>query len=110
MEIDYPGNAVYFEKGPESDFHDMDMVGLTLRPELDGNYSILGIAEKNGSPAVEGIRTGDILVKVDDLPVKNATMGTVIDALRGKPGDTHHLILERDGKEVEVVGTVKRFL
>ena len=37
-------------------------------------------------------------------------MGTVIDALRGKPGDTHHLILEHDGKQFEIVGTVKRFL
>ena len=110
VEIDYPGSAVYFKKGPESDFHDMDMVGLTLRPEMDGNYSIIGVAEKDGIPAVEGIESGDILVKVDDLPVKNATMGTVIDALRGKPGDTHHLIIKREGRQFEVVGTVKRFL
>ena len=110
VEIDYPGSAVYFKKGPESDFHDMDMVGLTLRPETDGNYSIIGVAEKDGIPAVEGIESGDILVKVDDLPVKNATMGTVIDALRGKPGDTHHLIIKREGRQFEVVGTVKRFL
>jgi hypothetical protein len=110
VEIDYPGSAVYFNKGPESDFHDMDMVGLTLRPEMDGNYSIIGVAEKDGIPAVEGIESGDILVKVDDLTVKNSTMGTVIDALRGKPGDTHQLILQREGKQFEVVGTVKRFL
>lgn len=110
VEIDYAGSAVYFEKRSESDFHDMDMVGLTLRPEMDGNYSILGIAYKDGIPAVVGIKTGDILVKVDDLTIKNSTMGTVIDALRGKPGDTHHLILEHDGKQFEIVGTVKRFL
>jgi C-terminal processing protease CtpA/Prc len=68
------------------------------------------VAEKDGIPAVEGIESGDILVKVDDLPVKNATMGTVIDALRGKPGDTHRLILQREGKQIEAIGTVKRFL
>ena len=110
VEIDYPGSAVYFKKGPESDFHDMDMVGLTLRPEIDGNYTIIGLAEKDEIPAVEGIESGDILVKVDDLTVKNATMGTVIDALRGKPGDTHRLILQREGKQIEAIGTVKRFL
>jgi len=42
--------------------------------------------------------------------IKNAAMGTIIDALRGKPGDSRRLVIERDGKRVEVIGEVKRFL
>lgn len=110
VEIDYRNSAVYFEKGSDEDIHDMDIVGLTLRPETDGNYSIIGIAENDGKPSVEGVKRGDILLRIDDLPVKNSTMGTVADALRGNPGDFHRLVLERDGKQLEVLGRVTRFL
>jgi hypothetical protein len=110
VEIDYHDSAVYFEKGSDEDIHDMDIVGLTLRPETDGNYSVIGIAEKDGRPSVEGVKRGDILLRIDDLPVKNSTMGTVADALRGKPGDFHRLLLERNGQQYEVLGKVIRFL
>lgn len=110
VEIDYPDSAVYFEKSTDGDFHDMDIVGLTLRPEADGNYSIIGIADKDGRPSVEGVKIGDVLVKVDDLVVRNSTMGTVADALRGKPGDFHRIIVERNGNQFEVLGRVIRFL
>lgn len=33
VEIDYVNSAIYFEKGDKYDSHDMDLVGLTLRPE-----------------------------------------------------------------------------
>ncbi len=108
--IDYQNSAVYFEKSLDVEFDDMDIIGLTLRPEPDGNYSIIGIAEEHEKPSLEGIMPGDILVKVDDLIVNDSTMGTVIDALRGKPGDSHRLIIERNGKQFEVVGLVRRFL
>jgi hypothetical protein len=110
VEIDYQNSTVYFEKRLDVEFDDMDIVGLTLRPEPNGNYSIIGIAEEHEEPSLEGVEPGDILIKVDDLVVKNSTMGTVVDALRGKPGDSHRLILERNGKQFEVIGLVKRFL
>ncbi len=110
VEIDYQNSTVYFEKSLDVEFDDMDMIGLTLRPETDGNYSIIGIAEEHEKPSLEGVEPGDILIKVDDLVVKNSTMGTVVDALRGNPGDLHRLLLERNGKQFEVVGLVKRFL
>ena len=110
VEIDYQNSAVYFEKHSEIDFNDMDMVGLTSRPEPDGNYSVIGIVEEHETPSLDGIMPGDILVKVDDLIVKNSTMGTVVDALRGKPGDSHRLLIRRDGKQFEVDSMVKRLL
>ncbi|MFC1724399.1 hypothetical protein ACFL4T_02140 [candidate division KSB1 bacterium] len=110
VEIDYINNEVYLEKGAEFDSHDMDIAGLTLRPLEDGRYQVIGIAKLEGKPAVKGVEPGDILLQIDDLKTTGATMGTVIDALRGKPGDSHILILERDGKQFRVEAKVERFL
>jgi hypothetical protein len=130
VEIDYAGGAVYFErpagtqgrmasseertagtnKATAPDSHDMDIVGLALRPETDGSYSVIGIATKDGKPSVEGVEPGDKLLEVDGLKATGATMGTVIDALRGAPGETRALLLERNGKQFRVVARVERFL
>jgi hypothetical protein len=110
IEIDYANAAIYFEKGAEFDVHDMDLVGLTLRPEADGSYRVIGVARKGEKPAVPGVEPGDVLLRVGDLEAKGASMGTVVDALRGEPGDVRTLVLERDGKQVEVKARVERFL
>jgi hypothetical protein len=129
VEIDYAGGAVYFEKvaaldkgmagsdeatkldqGTASASHDMDLVGLALRPEPDGSYTVLALAAKDGKPSVVGVEPGDKLLEVDGLRATGATMGTVIDALRGAPGDTRSLLLERNGKQFGIVAQVARFL
>ena len=37
-------------------------------------------------------------------------MGKVIDALRGKPGDVHALLIDRGGQQLIVEAEVKRLL
>ena len=108
--IDYANSAVYFEKTAEFDSHDMDLVGLTLRPMPEGKYLVIGVAEKDGQPAVAGVLPGDRLLEIGDLEVTGATMGTVVDALRGKPGEVRVLVVERDGERITVEGRVERFL
>lgn len=110
VEIDYANSAVYFERGAEFDAHDMDLVGLTLRPGAHGTYEVIGVAEVDGVPAVQGVEQGDILLDIDGLQVTGATMGTVVDALRGEPGDTRTLQFEHDGKRFTVVARVDRLL
>jgi len=110
VEIDFAGAAVYFEKRAPFDTADMDLVGLTLRPEDDGSYSVLGVAAKDGQPAVRDVKPGDKLLEVGGLKTTGATMGTVIDALRGRPGDLRRLVLERGGKRYSVEAQVVRFL
>ncbi len=110
VEIDYLNSAVYFEKGEEAFINDLDLVGLTLRPISNGGYQVIGIAEKDGKPVVAGIKRGDLLLQVDELKVTGLTMGTVVDALRGKPGDNRILLLERDGKQFTIEAKVKRLL
>ena len=110
VEIDYANSAIYFEKAVEYDSHDMDLVGLTLRPELDGTYSVIGVATKDGEPVVAGVEPGDVLLSVDDLKTTGATFGTVVDALRGNPGDVRILEIERNGKRNKVKALVVRVL
>jgi len=110
VEIDYANSAVYFEKGAAPDSHDMDLVGLTLRPEANGNYRVIGVAERHGRPAVAGVEPGDVLLHVGDLETTGATMGTVVDALRGKPGEIRILVLERGDTRLRIEAKVERFL
>lgn len=108
--IDYADSAVYFEKRAEFDSYDMDLVGLTLRPEADGSYQVIGVIERHGKPVVADIEPGDELLRVDDIIVRGATMGTVVDALRGTPGDIHVLELQRNGERFTVEARVERIL
>ncbi len=123
VEIDYEESAVYFEKGAASggstapegsaiqgESNDMDLVGLTLRPENDGSYTVIGIVKHGVKATVEGVVPGDRLLRIGDLEVTGATMGTVVDALRGKPGDICVLVLERDGGRISIKAPVKRLL
>lgn len=110
VEIDYANDTVYLEASPRASPPDMDLVGLTLRPEDDGGYSVLGVADVDGASAVPGVEPGDRLVGVDGWDTRGATMGAVVDALRGRPGDVRVLAVERDGRRHTVEGTVRRFL
>lgn len=110
IEIDYKNNKVYFKKGTAGNNNDLDIVGLTVRLEDDGNYKIVGVSEKDGIPSVEGVEPGDLLIQIDEIKAKDETMGKIVDALRGKPGDHHKLVIERDGKQIDVDATVERFL
>lgn len=110
IEIDYENRAIYFEKGKSANPNDMDLAGLTLRPELDGTYTVIGVPAKDGKPVVPHVEPGDLLVGVDDLETKGKTLGTVVDALRGQPGDVRVLEVERNGERFKVEASVERLL
>jgi len=110
IEIDYVNRLMYFEKGAEFDSHDMDIVGLSVRQLADSTYQVVGFAARDGKIFVEGIEPGDILTRIEDLQTKGATMGTVVDALRGNPGDIRNLWIDRHGKQFRIQAKVVRFL
>jgi hypothetical protein len=109
LEIDYPNRMTYWEAGPPPDPDDLDTIGLTLRPEANGEFTVAGVAMKNGRAAVEGIQSGDKLVRVGSLAIAGATMGAVADALRGTPGAMRMLVVEREGKPLVIEAKVTRF-
>ena len=110
--LDYAHSTVYFDIGRLFNFPDFDVVGLVLRPDDDGRFSILGIADDDGKPSLpegpDGVQPGDHLVAVDGNPIANFTLGLVWSLLLG--GQDHKLTLERGGQEFTVVANVRHFL
>jgi hypothetical protein len=112
--LDYAHSTVYFDIGRLFNFPDFDVVGLILRPEDDGRFAVLGVADLDGKPSVpqgtNGVQAGDHLVAVDDIPVRGITMGQVWAMLGGTPGLERRLTLERSGKQLTVSASVEHFL
>ena len=112
--LDYVHSMVYFDIGRTFNFPDFDVVGIVLRPEDDGQYTILGVADFQGMPSaptgVDGIQVRDHLVAVDGIPVRGSTMGQVWAMLGGTPGQERKLTIEHAGKESVVAAQVQHFL
>jgi hypothetical protein len=112
--IDYAHSTVYFDIGRLFKFPDFDVIGLILRPEDDGRFTILGIADYEGKPSVpqgqDGVQAGDHLLAVDGIPVAGNTLGQVWSLLGGAPGNERTLTIERGGKQFKVVAKVQHFL
>jgi hypothetical protein len=108
--IDFARALVHLERRAFTSRTAIDVVGLTLRPHLDGRYTVTGVPVHQGLPAAPGIEPGDVLLEIDGIPVRGATMGRVFGLLGGKPGEPRVLDLDRDGKRHSVKAWVLRFL
>jgi len=109
--FDYAHSTVYFDFGRTFNFPDFDVIGLTLRPEDDGRFTILGVAEFEDKPSVSGdVQPGDHLVAVDGIPVAGSTIGQVWAALGGTPGQERRLTIERGGRQFILAAKVQHFL
>ncbi len=112
--LDYAHGMVYFEFGRTANFPEFDVIGLVLRPENDGRYMILGVAEIEGKPSVpsgpDGVQAGDHLIAIDGIPVRGSTMGQVWAGLGGTPGQERKLTIERGGQQFNVTAQVQHFL
>jgi hypothetical protein len=101
--LDYAHSTVYFDIGRTFTFPEFDVVGLILRPEVDGKFTIIGIADSEGKASIplrqDGVHVGDRLVAVDGIPVSNSTMGQVWSLLGGEPGRERTLSVERGGRQ-----------
>ena len=112
--LDYAHSMVYFDIGRMFNFPDFDVIGLVLRPDDDGRYTILGVTDFEGKPSVssgaDGVQPGDHLVAVNGIPVRGSTMGQVWSMLGGTPGQERVLTVERAGREFTVAANVQHFL
>jgi len=109
LETDFVRQTTYWQPAAEVDSGDLDIVGLTVRPEADGGFTVAGVTWKKGRPTVEGIESGARLLKVGELDVTGATMGEVVEALRGRPGETRRLVVDQNGATRTVEAPVTRF-
>jgi hypothetical protein len=108
--IDYAHSSVYFDIGRTFNFPDFDVIGLILRPEDDGRFTILSITDYDGKPSVPEVQAGDQLIAVDGIPVHGYTLGQVLLMLGGEPGKERSLTVERAGKQFIVAAKVQHFL
>jgi hypothetical protein len=108
LEVDVPSQTCWWKAGPAHAWRDLDIVGLAIKADADGGYRVAGVVSRRGVPAVAGVQTGDRLLQVGSLAATGARMGDVIEALRGRPGDTRRLIVERAGRRLAIDASVVR--
>jgi hypothetical protein len=108
--LDYAHSTVFFEIGRTFNFPAFDVIGLILRPEANGSFTILGVADYDGKPSVSGVQAGDRLIAVDGIPTAGSTLGQVWTMLGGEPGKERTLTIERAGKQLAGAAKVQHFL
>jgi hypothetical protein len=108
--LDYAHSAAYFDIGRLFNFPAFDIIGLILRPEDDARFTVLGIADYDGAPAVPNVHAGDHLLAVDGIAVPGKTMGQVLLMLGGEPGKERRLTIGREGKQINTSATLRHFL
>ena len=69
--------------------------GVGLEVSIENNQ-VLVIAPFDGTPAKRaGIRSGDIIISIDDMPVVHDNLGETISRMRGKPGTRVKIVVSR---------------
>jgi len=81
-------------------------VGLEVSMEDD---QVVVVAPFEGSPAAQaGIRSGDVIVTIDGVPVNTTTLSDTIGRMRGKEGTTVRIGIAREGIAEPLQFAVKR--
>jgi carboxyl-terminal processing protease len=72
--------------------------GLGIEVTVDDGF-IKVISPIDGTPAAKGgLKAGDIIVRIDDAPVKDMPLKDAVDKMRGKPGTEVSLTIVRQGE------------
>jgi carboxyl-terminal processing protease len=73
-------------------------VGIGVELELRGERELTVVAPVDGGPAANaGLRSGDVIVAIDDKPIVGRDVDTASAGLRGPPGTPVTLRVRRDG-------------
>jgi len=82
--------------------------GLGVEVGIENGF-IKIIAPMDDSPAARaGIQAGDLIIKLDDTPARDVTLGDTSDLLRGAPGTSITLTIMREGAPEPIEITVTR--
>ncbi len=82
--------------------------GLGIEVGMEDGF-VKVIAPIDDTPAKKaGIKAGDLIIKLDDTPVKGLSLNDAISRMRGKPGTDITLTIIRDGEEKPLVITITR--
>ena len=82
--------------------------GLGVEVGIEDGF-IKVISPMDGSPADRaGVQAGDLIIKLDDTPAREVTLGDTVDLMRGEPGTDIVLTILREGVSDAFEVTVTR--
>ncbi len=82
--------------------------GLGIEVGMEDGF-VKVISPIDDTPAQQaGIHAGDLIIRLDDTPVKGLTLGEAVNRMRGKPGSEIVLTVVREGEEKPLKFTLKR--
>jgi carboxyl-terminal processing protease len=81
-------------------------IGITIGM-YDGQVTVSSITD-GYSAEKQGLRIGDRIVTIDSMAVEGLSLGEIRSMVRGEPGSTVHLVVERDQNEEMLAFTLVR--
>ncbi|MCB1958965.1 MAG: S41 family peptidase [Rhodocyclaceae bacterium] len=82
--------------------------GLGIEVGMEDGF-VKVISPIEDTPAFRaGVQAGDLIVKLDDTPVKGMTLAEAVKQMRGKPGTKIVLTIARSGVDKPVIVTITR--
>ncbi len=82
--------------------------GLGIEVGMEDGF-VKVIAPIDDTPAQRaGVQAGDLVIRLDDTPVKGLTLGEAVKVMRGKPGTDIVLTIVREGQDKPLKITVTR--
>ena len=82
--------------------------GLGIEVGMEDGF-VKVVSPIEDTPAFKaGVKSGDLIVKLDDTPVKGMTLNDAVKRMRGKPGSPIKLTIVRKGADKPIVLTLTR--
>jgi carboxyl-terminal processing protease len=82
--------------------------GLGIEVGMEDGF-VKVVSPIEDTPAFKaGVKPGDLIVKLDETPVKGMTLNDAVKRMRGKPGSTIRLTIVRKGVDKPLVLTLTR--
>ena len=82
--------------------------GLGIEVGMEDGF-IKVIAPIDDTPAQRaGVEAGDLIIRLDDTPVKGMSLADAVNLMRGKPGTSIVLTIVREGRDGPIRITIKR--
>ncbi len=82
--------------------------GLGIEVGMEDGF-VKVISPIDDTPAQRaGVQAGDLIIRLDDTPVKGMSLSDAVNLMRGKPGTSIRLTIVREGEEKPLEISVKR--
>lgn len=82
--------------------------GLGIEVSMENGF-VRVIAPIDDTPAQRaGIQAGDLIIRLDDTPVKGLSLNEAVELMRGRPGTDIVLTIAREGNDQPIVMTITR--